>query len=64
MARILEKIQGDGMMEKEAKCPNCKTKLRQVPIQKGSKMEGINYFCATDGCNYEEDDYGTGKPTS
>ena len=36
-------------------CPNCKSRLDIVPIQKGDKIIGQNVFCTNMDCRYEID---------
>ncbi len=35
------------------KCKKHKIEMKSIPIIKGTKKIGTNYFCPKHGCNYE-----------
>ena len=36
-------------------CPKCRSEVSYVPIIKGNKVIGVNFFCMRMNCNYEVD---------
>jgi len=43
------------------KCPTHDKDLGEVPISKGNKIIGTNFFCYDKSCNHEYDEYERGE---